>query len=144
MAGIVFYFEHNDIDVYSGRGVDLTAWNNLCKSANIKKAIIINRTEENIVSFDFDMDIKVVTELPELEGVKAQLVCPWDTTPEDKISLWDFDHKVDWYLFGPASGWTKFFSEKYVTVPQFGVAAAHALHVASTIMYHRHKIINIG
>lgn len=144
MAGIVFYYENNANDVYSGRDVDLSAWNYLCKSANLKKVIIVNKTSQNLVPFDADMDIQIVTEYPNLEGVIAQMVCPWENTPIPKISIWDFDHNVDWYCFGPSGGWREYFSDKYVNIPQFGTAASHALHVASTVMFHRHKIINIG
>jgi len=141
MVGIVFYFENYDIDIFSGREIDLSAWNNVCKIANIKKAIIINKTYNKIIPFDADMDIKIVNEFPELTGKITQLVCPWEETPTEKIELWDFDHDTDWYIFGPASGWKEYYGNKFITIPQHGYGASHALHVATTIAYHRFKTI---
>jgi hypothetical protein len=141
MAGVVFYFESFDKDMWSGRPVDLDAWNYNCKIAGIDRAIIVNKTFTNIQSFDRGMDIQVVSEIPELSGHKTQLVCPWENTPSDKVELWDFDHETDWYIFGPANGWTgNYFADSLVTVPQDGVGAHHAVFVATTVMYHRHKI----
>ena len=142
-SGIVFYFESNDVDVWSGRDYDLSAWNYACKVADIKKAIIINKCEREIFSFDAGMDIQIVSSSPEnLEGHITQIVCPWEETPSDKIELWDFDHQTDWYLFGSANGWVGNYSaDSYVTIPQEGIGAVHSVHAATTVMFHRYKTL---
>jgi len=138
MAGIVFYFENNNIDVYSGREVDLSAWNHLCKVADIKKAIIINRTNQKIIPFDADMDISIVTERPKLEGNITQLVIP--TERKDGQSLWDFDHKTDWYLVGPSEGWRgDHIADNYIYIPQHHLGDAYGLIAASVVMYDRYR-----
>ena len=38
MAGIVFWFENNDRDVFSGRQVDLDAWRYAIKAGGLDKA----------------------------------------------------------------------------------------------------------
>jgi hypothetical protein len=140
-TGIVFYFENFDKDVWSGRKLDLDAWNYGCKVAGIKKAIIVNKSHMDVRAFDRSMDIQVVDELPKLEGHVTQLVCPWEDTPSEKVELWDFDHETDWYVFGPASGWVKnHFGDSFVTIPQNGRGAHHSVFIANTVMYHRFRI----
>lgn len=137
-AGICFFFEKNDIDVYSGRNIDLDAWNYACKIANISKAMIINRTDIDIKPFDANMEITIQTGLDpkSLKGHTTQLVTPWETA--DTTDLWDFDHKTDWYVFGPASGWDQYFGDTLLSIPQHGKGALHAVHVATTVMFHRY------
>ena len=113
MAGIVFYFEENDIDVWSGRKMDLDAWNYNCKIGNINDVIIVNKSSINIQPFDRGMNIKIVDELPNLNGHVTQLVTNTEMKKYKKSysELWDFDHKTDWYVFGPANGWVgKYFA----------------------------------
>ena len=141
MAGIVFYFEDNDIDVWSGRKIDLDAWNYSCKIGGIDKVIIINKTEEDIKPFDSWMDIKIVKDfdINSLDGHTTQLVTPNETI---STSLWDFDHKTDWYIIGPASGWCGVYeADKKITIPQGDNGHHHSVFVASTVMYHRYNTI---
>lgn len=52
-VGVCFYFEDNDVDVWSGRSIDLDAWNYAIKAAgDIKDVVIINRTNENLRTLD--------------------------------------------------------------------------------------------
>ena len=139
MAGIIFHFEDNDADVFSGRETDLSAWNYACKIGDINSAIIVNKTEEPLSTFDFDMHIMVVEELPVLEDKIAVMVCPWNNVESE--SLWDFDHDVVWYMFGPAAGWNETPKGRRVHIPQNGRGAAHSIHVATTVMYHRFKTL---
>lgn len=143
MAGICFYFENNDVDVWSGRSIDLDAWNYSIKlTPDIDKVVIINKTEQNIVPFDASIETTIVTNIPTLEGTITQLVCPWEKTPSPKIPLWDFNHQTDWYLFGPAAGWGgNYIADYYITIPQDGMASCHAVHVSTTLMSHRYKTL---
>lgn len=140
MVGICFYFERYDVDVWSGRRIDLDAWNYAIKAAgDIDRMIVINRSHMEIKTPDGNLKFKVVDELPELEGNVAYICCPWNKA-KTKISLWDFDHNVDWYVFGPANGWQHEI-DTGVYVPQAGQAALHATHVASTVMFHRYRTV---
>jgi hypothetical protein len=139
MAGIVFFFEENDVDLFSGRRIDLSAWNYAIKSAgDIDRVIVVNRTNMNISSFDSELtEFRIEREIPVLTGKVCHIICPWDTSNVN-IPLWDFDHDVDWYLFGPAAGWRKYGCVDFgVSVPMSGRGALHAVHIASTIMLHR-------
>jgi hypothetical protein len=140
-AGIVFYFEENDRDVYSGRRVDLDAWNYACKIAgDIDRAIIINRTDEPLQPFDMGMDIQVTDQIPEpLHGSVVSLVTPWNAR-EDAQSLWSFNHEVDWYIFGPADGHSP--GGAQLCIPQAGVGAMHSVHVAGVVMAHRYGVVH--
>lgn len=139
MAGIVFYFEDNERDVWSGRRVDLDAWNYATKVAgDIERAIIINKSREPVQPFDRNIDTQIVDVRPELQGRVVELVCPWRSKP-DTLRLWDFDHAVDWYVFGPAAGHDA--TGLSVCVPQAGIGAMHAVHVASVVMAHRYSVI---
>jgi len=141
MAGIVFYFEDNDVDVWSGRNIDLDAWNYNCKIGGITKAIVVNLTDQNLITFDGNMDITFVNELPSLSGHVTQLVTSNDTnTP---TSLWDFDHQTDWYVFGPSNGWSgNIFGDTLLTIPQTSGAHHYSVFVDTTIMFHRDHILN--
>lgn len=145
MAGIVFYFEENDIDVWSGRKIDLDAWNYNCKIGLIDKAIIINKTNIKINSFDLSMNINIVSEIPELLGHKTQLITPNESIKYNlkTESIWDFNHETDWYLFGPANGWGgNHFADCFINIPQNNLCYHHSVFVASTIMYDRYNKIN--
>lgn len=139
MAGIVFFFEENDIDIFSGRRLDLAAWNYAIKAAgDVDKVIIINKTAQKISSFDSSLKLfEVVSDMPVLDGIITHVVCPWDDC-DNKIGLWNFDHNTDWYVFGPGAGWRKYGGLKNgITVPMAGRGALHAVHIASTVMLHR-------
>jgi hypothetical protein len=141
MAGICFYFESYDLDVWSGREIDLDAWNYACKACgDIDKIIVVDKTYSNIKTPDSSLDFKIVHTLPELEGKIIQICCPWNDM-ENSVSLWDFDHNVDWYVFGPASGW-KNKIKNGLYIPQKGIAALHSVHIASTILLHRYEVLN--
>lgn len=140
MAGIVFYFENNDRDVWSGRRIDLDAWNYNCKIGNIDKAIIVNLTSQELITFDGNMDVTFVNELPSLIGHVTQLVTPIETT--GTTPLWDFNHETDWYILGPSSGWGgNYFADTLLTIPQQSPVYHHSVFVATTLMFHRHKTL---
>lgn len=142
MVGIVFFFEDNDIDVWSGRRIDFDVWNNAVKTtADVRQAIIINKTSADLQSWDADMEIIITTDFPTLSGRVAHLICPWNNA-DTKISLWDFDHQVDWYVFGPAAGWHEQI-QLGITIPQYGTCALHSLHVASIVMMHRFHTLQV-
>lgn len=143
MTGVAFFYEDNDVDVWSGRNSDLDAWNYAIKLAgDITSAVVVNHTAQELVTFDADMDVQFVAELPSLPGTVCRLVCPWNdptATP-----LWAFDHApVDWYCFGPASGWAGYAPPPLsVCIPQFGRGALHSVHAATVVMadrYARHS-----
>lgn len=142
MVGLCFFFEDNDRDVWSGREIDLDAWRYAAKASGIDEMVVVNRTETPISQIDLEIALHVVQEVPELPGVVASLVCPWRPWPA--TSLWDFDHAVDWYVFGPADGWQQRPQGQLVTVPQAGLAALHAVHIASVVMLHRYEVLSRG
>lgn len=139
-VGVCFYFEDNDVDVWSGRSIDLDAWNYAIKAAgDIKDVVIINRTNENLRTLDASLKFRQVATRPILDGRVTHVIRPWDDA-EDKVDLWSFDHQTDWYLFGPASGWQRKVS-KGVYIPQSGRGALHSVHVATAVMLHRYKVM---
>lgn len=133
MAGVVFFFEDNDIDVYSGRQIDLDAWHlasRLCK--DIDTLIVINRTDVKLTSPNGDIDFRVVDELPELSN--AIYLCP-----HAKKTIYEIDHnEVDWYVFGPAAGWG-FESDEMVSIPAPRGNHLHSQHVMSAVMFDRYR-----
>lgn len=142
MAGIAFYFEDNDTDVYSGRRVDLDAWNYASKVAgDIDRAVVVNLTDQDLRSFDRSMDIEIVSELPDLPGRVTRLVPPW-RGDHTTINLWRFDHMTDWYVFGPADGFEA--AGPHVTIPQAGTGAMHSVHAATVVMAHRYGVLRGG
>jgi hypothetical protein len=141
MPGVAFFFESPETDVFSGRHRDLDAWNYAARAAgDVDRFRVINRTDLQVQPVDADLDFQVVAEPLELAGRVAHIVCPWDEADE-RIALWDFDHDVDWYAFGPAAGWRKKVGLG-VYIPIAGNAALHAVHAASVVLTHRYKVIH--
>ena len=67
MAGIVFFYEDYDVDVFSGTHESLLPWNYACKIAGDIDAVrVINKTGQTIQSFDMSLDFQVVTDFCEL------------------------------------------------------------------------------
>lgn len=143
MAGICFFFESNDVDVWSGREIDLDAWAYAVLNAkDIDRVIVVNRTSNRVRRF-LD-NFQVTSALPVLEGRVVHVICPWDDA-DQKTSLWSFDHQTDWYVFGPASGWLSLGLpiEQGVYVPGGapGRIALHATHAASIVLAHRYHVL---
>ena len=141
MAGLVFYFEDNDRDVWSGRNLDFDAWNYLAQiPGDITKIRVINKTQNTYDPFNEALDVEYLDALPDFgTDHVTQLVCPWE--PVEYIELWDFDHNTDWYVLGPANGWGgNHFGDQLVSVPQYSNVACHAIHIATVAMAHRYKV----
>lgn len=135
MVGVAFYFEPNDVDVYSGRAIDLDAWYLASQiPTDITKMLVVNRTDAKIAMPSINIALAVVDELPELEN--AVYLDPNKGTP-----LWDLDHSdVDWYVFGPANGWGPEDPTKtYIHIPHNGNIHCHSQHVMTTVMFHRYE-----
>jgi len=143
MAGICFYFEDNDTDVWSGRSFDFDAWRYAIGTAgDINKAIVINKTENNLPTPKGVTKWSIHKEMPDLDGKVTYMQTPWKD--KDSQSLWDFDHKTDWYVFGPANGWNQKFPNS-VSIPQSNVnGACHSVHIATVVMMHRYHVVNLG
>jgi len=87
---------------------------------------------------DKGMEFSVVSELPNLEGNCCYLCCPWDSTPT-KLPITEFDHQnMDWYIFGPASGWQGGDLEIGCYLPQAGLGSCHSVHIATAVMFYRY------
>lgn len=144
MAGLCFYYEDNDIDVYSGRPCDLDAWNYALQAGgpDMRQMMVLNRTNQMLhtpnAKVSFEVRSETEGELVELSGKVAYFVPPSDGRATE--DLWDFHHEVDWYFFGPAQ---RFYFEpksqdSVVAIPI--PVQLHALHVASIVMAHRYAV----
>lgn len=145
MPGVIFFFEENDRDVWSGRRIDLDAWNYACKiPGDINAAYVVNLTSQTLSTLDADMDFQVFNDLEAAliaaQGEKTYLTCPWDVGTQTNLGL--FDHNTDWYIFGPAAGWSDPVDGYYL--PQQGLGAVHAVHAATATMFHRCWVKNSG
>lgn len=141
MAGICFFYEDSDVDVWSGKNLD--AWNYAVKAAgDVDSMIVVNRTSQIITTPEGSLKFQVVSELPMLENA-IYLACPWENKT-NQISLWDYDHSADWYVFGPAKGWKSMQLPPHqsVYIPQAGRGALHAVHIASVVMMHRYGVLS--
>lgn len=138
MAGICFYFEDADVDVWSGK--DFDAWNYACKVAgDIDSAFVVNATDQVLQAFDTSMDFRTFDSLADAEqsmsGVKSFVGCPWDQG--NYTPLYQCDHSlIDWYIFGPAAGWSE--THDGICIPQAGLGAVHSVHAATAIMFQRY------
>ena len=142
MTGICFFYEETDTDVWSGH--DFDAWNYACKVAgDIDSAIIINKTDQVFTPFDVTMDIQTVPNLAAAQalmtGKLMYLVVPWEAG--NHASLAGHDHDVEWYVFGPASGWAGLVASG-VYIPQAGTGAVHSVHAATHVMFDRYRVLH--
>ena len=137
MVGVAFFFESEDVDVWSGKNLD--AWNYAFKAAgDITEIIVVNKTSQVLANPDIGAyTFSVVQDLPDLPNA-CTLVCPW-LCAEGAVPLWNFDHNVDWYIFGQASVYTPSQGTE-VCVPQAGVAAMHSVHIVGVVMTHRFSV----
>lgn len=151
MAGIVFWFENNDRDVFSGRKVDLDAWRYAVKAGGIEKARCFNATELE-VKFDKDFDFEVAGKdnidfLDWVDSHKEENLVFFDTEwscPESAIPISDLDHStVDWYIFGAANGFHSDIlrDHNFVYLPINGMGALHSVHIASAVLLRRWETI---
>ena len=146
MAGICFFYEDYEVDVWSGHNFD--AWNYACKLAgDIDKAIVINKTSQTLTSFDKAMDVQFVADIDEanatMTGEVIYLACPWEVEVHP-VSLASYPHTADWYVFGPAAGWGNHEYGNCFYLPQAGTGAVHSVHAATTVMFHRYWVLHYG
>jgi len=140
VSGVAFFLEEYDVDVYSGRLECLDAWNYAIGSAgDIVNVAIINRTGLKPV-FNARYNVQVFPTEEEFlslaSGDQITYVGAYNEFEETQ-SLWDFDHKTDWYFFGAASGHS---GPKGITIPTADNMVLHSVHAATVVMAHRHLV----
>lgn len=150
MSGIVFYFQENDKDVFSGRKVDLDAWRYAMKAGGINEAKIINETELSL-SLGGDMNYEIIGRSDQdlvkwvnnnkhnnnIVALSPEWECPYDSK-----SIYELNNNIldiNWFLIGGANGLPKLDIE-YVYFPQNGQGAMHSVHVASVLNIYLWKI----
>ena len=151
MAGIVFWFESFDKDVFSSRPtIDLDAWRYAAKAGGVDSMRCLNTSfvtlEGGIPDFAIiGASVEDFTNWMN-ENATANTVI-FDTEwslPDAGTSLKDIDHStVDWYVFGSADGISHDFSQcQYAYLPQCGMGALHSVHIASAVMLRRWESLN--
>lgn len=143
MAGIVFWFQSNDKDVWSGRPYDLDAWRYAAKAGGINQARCINETPWPVF-FDGDFDFEIIgsrkDDLMEWTKDKSNMVIleTERMCPEGAIPLRELDHsKVEWYIFGQGNASPQGIDGQYVYLPQDGIGGLHPVHTASAVLLRR-------
>lgn len=135
MAGVCFFFEDPDVDVWSGKNLD--AWNYAFKMAgDIDRIHVINKTDQVLKNPDDSVIFTTTDDFTDWDytGTAALMLPPWYDTD---TSLWSFNHKVDWYVFGPAVENIEMPDATVVHIPMHGRGALHAVHAATVVMAHR-------
>jgi len=153
MVGLVFHFEDTDMDVWSGRPIDMDAWHYTSKMFGLGNMVMIDQmkggmpydqkaygdfgttTIEKVKSLDEFLD-----KYPKQE--KVWLETPWSypssVTP---TTLANFVHPKDnvFYVLGPGGGFTIPENDKrtWVTIPQLTTGAHHSVFIAPILLYDR-------
>ena len=150
MAGVVFWFQSQDRDVFSGRPIDLDAWRYAIKAGGCNQARCINETAWPLTfeeAFDFEIIGSHVDDLHDWAKDKKNVVvfeAEW-SCPEGAIPLSEVDHsKVDWYVFGNGSSAPQGLAGQYVYLPQDGIGGLHPVHTASAVMLRRWEELTKG
>jgi hypothetical protein len=143
MAGIVFWFQSQDRDVFSSRPIDLDAWRYAAKAGGIDQARCINETPWPIF-FDGDFDFEIIgsrrDDFMEWSKDKTNMVIleTERQCPEGAIPLRELDHsKVEWYIFGNGNASPQGVDGQYVYLPQDGIGGLHPVHTASAVLLRR-------
>jgi hypothetical protein len=140
MTGIVYHFEAEHDDVWSGSQEMLNAWHYACMAtSDVRDMIVVNKTKTNLLTPGGQYNFSVVNDLTALTGSVAQVCAPWEFPSAEE--LWTFDHEVDWYVYGPAAGWKGFdLGGRKLTIPQNGLGALHAVHINTAVLMHRYSV----
>lgn len=150
MAGLVFWFQDFDKDVFSSRPtIDLDAWRYGGKVGNITKYRCLNETDTSLNGGTLDFQIigstpqDFQTWMSENATENTLIFDTQWTCPEGAVSLDSISHaNVDWYVYGSANGFTDTgtnFPGQFVYLPQSGQGACHAVHVNTAVMFDRWK-----
>lgn len=148
MAGILFYFENFDKDVFSSRNpIDLDAWRYAMKAAGLNTIHCINTSsmfsneqlsaggDMNLQFWDTFEDWYSAHENDNMAIIETQWSCP-----ETAIPLSHLDHSsIDWYVFGASNGNPTGLPKQYVYIPQAGMGALHSVHIASIVLTRRYE-----
>ncbi len=149
MKAAVFFFETCDVDVWSGRQIDLDAWRYNTKMFGLDTLIMIDKIPGGSKYQHFDEEQKFFryTEISEFEAAHPNLHQYWFESPWSfpksviPTKLRDLKHAKDdvAYIFGPAVGFQIPEGDKksWVTVPQKGLGATHAIFLAPIVFYDR-------
>lgn len=154
MAGLIFFYESQQVDILSGRREEtLDLWNYAAKiGGGIDKMIAINLTPDLIRSPDRSIDFLEINyvnaidaggHINEIDGDKAIFILPWDA-PQFSIvePMIEHAHNRDWYVFGPAAGWNSVHPKpagEAVYIPQNGLGATHSIMAATAVMFDRYQ-----
>ena len=152
MAGVVFWFEDNDRDTFSGRQLDLDAWRHALKAGGIDKARCFNISKfDPVIIGDDDYTIAGTSKKDYIDWVDQHkyenllFVGSQNECPESAVTLKNVDHnQVDWYIFGRSNGILKTGHEKnFMYLPTKNNLALHSLHIASAVMLDRWSAIGV-
>lgn len=150
--GICFYFEDNNIDVYSGRLIDLDAWRYACKAFGVYTMRVINKTRQLLAMHDMEMDFKEYSSEEEFlaDSINDKLIyveCPLllnNVVKYEELPV--FQHPVEgdgyiFYCFGPADGFRpKSQDDKiWITIPMTNLSMVmHSVHAVICVLYDRY------
>lgn len=159
MIAAVFHFENHDKDVWSGRPIDLDIWRYNTKMFGLDTLIMIDLVtgQAPYQHLDEEQKFERFTSIDDFlqahpHGDKIWFESPW-SFPSSVIptKLADFQHPNPseelgvYYIFGPADGFTITENDPrtWVTVPQLGLGATHALFIAPIVFYDRANKLKI-
>lgn len=151
-VGLVFHFEDNSHDVFSGRQDDLEAFRYACKAFNVIDMVMIDKCSGGTQAAmqDQEINFEKYCNLEDFEAAHSgdtfiYLECEWTclahgVTPK-KLHV-DFVRPDDtnttvWYILGPAQGFVPNVNDgrTWVSIPQHGMGAMHATHIAGILFY---------
>lgn len=149
-AGIAFWFQSDDRDVFSSRPIDLDAWRYAAKAGGCTKARCINETDESLC-FGGDFDFEIIGDKEQdlrswLEDKENVVIfqCEW-SCPENAKPLSIIHHpEVEWYVFGHGANTPKNLNGQYVYMPQADKGGLHPVHAASAVMLRRWEELKRG
>ena len=137
MGTLVIHFEDNDMDVWSGRKLDIDMWKTSCFNWGIEELRIVDlRTDKSWQPQEPMLNLKWYGSLNQaLEGLENLVYIDI----HGNESLWEFTHSEDMvYVIGASYGFLETPVGTRVVIPQIGNDEMHSTHIAAMVLAHRY------
>lgn len=139
--GLAFHFDNQDVDIYSGRQIDLDAYRYACKAFGVSKMACINTSglplamNDESISFSEHSCFEDFIKKNKNKNIYI-LEVPWRLHDKKHSSIQDDLGDFDWIVVGPAAGWAKdqYRHGQLLTIKQNGRGALHGQHVATLVL----------
>jgi len=146
---ILFHFEDNKIDTYSGRQDDIDAWRYAHKAFGLSEMHMIDKTTGGVEwkTNDAECPLYIYKSIDEWKEKNRPtniyyLETEW-SLPKDKIQYlnyfvwkWVDPNEDNWFLIGDSEGFNGSEHGNFISIKQDGKGAMHSVHIIGILLHH--------